>query len=122
MKNVCIDLDGTLLYYTEFSDMEGRLGLPRPGARDFLIQLGACCRVVSFTARLGEKYYLPETLGRIKDHLADHDLPYDEIFEGRGKPICSSFVDDRAVEVPKNPVESDCEAALIKVRRRLENA
>jgi len=53
--------------------------------------------------------------------LEHYTLPYDEIYTGCGKPIAEAFVDDRAISVPKNPVESDFDEALIKMKRFMED-
>lgn len=120
-KSVCVDLDGTLLYYTNWKGMDGRLGKPRPGAREFLINIRKFARVIIFTARLAEKNISTKTLSQIESWLAQHNLPYDEIYTGKGKPVAEAFVDDRAISVPKNPVKSDFDIALIKIRRFFES-
>lgn len=121
-KNVCVDLDSTLLYYSNWEKMGGMLGKPRPGAQDFLKSLQLCCHIIIFTARLCEQHDSYSVRRTIREHLEKHGLVYDELYGGAGKPVCACFVDDKAVEVPRNPVEVDFEAALIKVRRRLEDA
>lgn len=122
-KSVCVDLDGVLLYYNNWKGMDGRLGKPRPGAKQFLTKIRKFARVIIFTARLAEEHQSlgDRTFYRIKSWLEYNDLPYDEIYIGRGKPIAEAFVDDRAISIPKNPVESDFDEALIKVKRFVEN-
>lgn len=118
---VCIDLDGTLLYYTNWKGMDGRLGTPRPGAREFLINIKKFARVIIFTARLAEDHKSDTTFDNIKLWLEHNNLHYDEIYTGKGKPIAEAFVDDRAVSIPKNPVESDFDKALMKIKRFIED-
>ena len=120
-KSVCVDLDGTLLYYTNWKGMDGRLGKPRPGARQFLINIGQFARVVIFTARLAEANRMPGTYGQIALWLQNNNLPYNEIYMGQGKPMAEAFVDDRAISIPKNPVESDFDKVLVKVKRFIED-
>ena len=120
-QSVCVDLDGTLLYYTNWKGMEGRLGEPRPGAKEFLINIRKFAKVIIFTARLAEKHRSDETFNYIKYWLDEHSLPYDEIYEDRGKPIAEAYIDDRAISIPKNPVEQDFDKALIGIRRFVEN-
>lgn len=120
-KSVCVDLDGTLLYYTNWFSMDGRLGKPRPGAREFLINIRKFARVIIFTARLAKKYQSDETFDQIKSWLELYNLSYDEIYVGQGKPIAEAFVDDRAISIPKNPVESDFDKALIQMKRFIED-
>lgn len=119
-RSVCVDLDGTLLYYTNWKGMNGRLGEPRPGAKEFLRNIRKFANVIIFTARLAEENKSSETLDRIQSWLISHDLPYDELYVGIGKPVAEAFVDDRAVSVPKNPVEFDFEEALIRIKRFVE--
>lgn len=118
--SVCVDLDGTLAYYTSWKSMEGRIGKPRPGAREFLENLWKETKVIIFTARLSEDYNNSYTCEMIKTWLDEHNMMWDEIYIGRGKPVCEAFVDDRAVAIPKNPIETDFDKALDKVRRFLE--
>lgn len=33
----------------------------------------------------------------IKEYMDKHELPYDEIYVGQGKPVASYYVDDRGV-------------------------
>ncbi len=117
---ICVDLDGTLAYYTNWKGMEGRLGEPRPGAKEFLVNLCKFAKVIIYTARLAEKHKSPETYVLIERWLDKHGMHYDEIYVGSGKPIAEAFVDDRAVAIPKNPVESDFEKALVKIKRFVE--
>ena len=119
-KAVCVDLDGTLLYYTNFKGMDGRLGNPRPGARDFLINIGKFARIIIFTARLSEDFINDGTLCQIESWLDIHDLRYDEIYTGKVKPIAEAFVDERAISIHKNPVKPDFDTALIKMKRFME--
>ena len=119
-KSVCVDLDGTLLYYTNWFSMDGRLGKPRPGAREFLISIRKFAKVIIFTARLSGKYRSDEIFNQIKSWLNLYGLPYDEIYMGQGKPVAEAFVDDRAISIPKNPVESDFDEALIQMKRFIE--
>lgn len=118
--SVCVDLDGTLSYYTSWKSMEGRIGQPRPGAREFLRNLWKEARIIIFTARLSEDYNNSYTYDMIQEWLDDNLMSYDEIYVGKGKPACEAFVDDRAVAIPKNPVETDFEKVFDQVRRFLE--
>lgn len=120
-KSICVDLDGVLAYYTNWKGMDGQLGKPRPGAREFLTNITQFARVIIFTARLAEEHKSDKTFYQIQSWLKCHNLPYDEIYIGRGKPVAEAFVDDRAISIPKNPVESDFDEALIKMKRFVEN-
>lgn len=121
-KSICVDLDGTLLFYTNWKGMNGRLGKPRPGAREFLQNIRKFARVIIFTARLAEKnvHDFDKTFGQIKSYLEHYHLCYDEIYTGLGKPVAEAFVDDKAISVPKNPIGSDFDEALTKIQRFME--
>lgn len=119
-QSICVDMDGTLLYYTSYKGMGGRLGKPRPGAKEFLQELKKLGRVIIFTARLGRDHYNKLEYDTVAKHLRDNDLYFDEIYIGQGKPDANCFIDDRAIEIPKNPVESDYDWALDKVKRYFE--
>jgi hypothetical protein len=119
-QSVCVDLDGTLLYYTNWKGMDGRLGEPRPGAREFLINIKKFAKIIIFTSRLAEGNKSKETFDQISSWFKRHDLPYDELYTGCGKPIAEVFVDDKAISIPKNPVELDFDEALIQIRRFVE--
>ena len=120
-KNICVDLDGTLAYYTTWKDMDGRIGEPRPGAKEFLRDLKTVFdKVIIFTARLSEDNYSTEMVHEIEHWFAIHELPYSELYTGKGKPICEAFIDDRAVGIPKNPVESDYDKVFNAVCRFVE--
>lgn len=97
-KSVAVDLDGVLAAYDRWRGIE-HVGDPIPGAREFLVDLrDAGFRVVIFTARLGDH---PESFDArfavVRDWLARHAMPHDELYIGRGKPAAAAYVDDRAV-------------------------
>lgn len=120
-KNICVDLDGTLAYYTTWKSMGGRIGKPRPGAQQFLTQLQLIFdKIIIFTTRLNEKNRTPGTFSTIEKWLKDNEMPYNELFIGSGKPICKAFIDDKAISIPKNPVESDYQKTLDTIKRFVE--
>lgn len=84
----CIDLNGVLDAYTGWKGA-GYFDPPRPGAREFLEQLGARgFRVVIFTTRW------PDDVWRwLREHRLD--APVSDVTDR--KPAAHVFVDDRAV-------------------------
>lgn len=64
------------------------------------------CRVTSLDNKV-----LPESLDAIRSWLTRHDVPYDEIWMGTGKPWGDWYVDDKAV----NP---DCHDCMSRLRKR----
>jgi hypothetical protein len=132
MKTVAVDLDATLATYEGWRGIQ-HIGDPRPGAANFLRRLREVSRVVVFTTRCKE--YPPGTgterghepdrstvevlAGHVTGWLDRHELPYDEVYTGQGKPVFAAIVDDRAVPIPPNPSEADFERALVEVHRLL---
>jgi hypothetical protein len=109
MKTVAVDLDATLATYEGWRGIQ-HIGDPRPGAANFLRRLREVSRVVVFTTRCKE--YPPGTgterghepdrstvevlAGHVTGWLDRHELPYDEVYTGQGKPVFAAIVDDRA--------------------------
>lgn len=123
-KSVAVDMDGVIATYDGWKGFD-HLGEPIPGALEFLTELQQNYKVVIFTTRCnikrnrehideahpgivltdtGARRFLGE---RIEAWFKKHGLPYDEVYTGQGKPICTAIVDDRAV--PCIP-ESDASA------------
>lgn len=109
---VAVDLDGVLAElappYGETGGWKGIdvIGDPIEGAADFLKALAEDYRVMIFTTRACERPFGPggikqgdlhNLVATINGWLVTHDMPYDEIWTGPGKPIYSALVDDRAV-------------------------
>ncbi len=117
-KNIAVDVDGVLAEYSGWKGFD-HIGDPLLGAREFLIELRKKYRVVIFTTKCNVernldnlpyevRYNAPMSMdpmsgpkdfleGRMKEWLKQHNMPYDEIYVGQGKPICMAIVDDRAV-------------------------
>ncbi len=120
-----VDVDGTLATYHGWEGNE-HFGKPRPGAKKFLEELAATHRILVFTTRTKADDPNLQRGGASADDLADlvgnwfdeHDLPYDEIYTGQGKPAADVYLDDRAVSVPENPGPDDYDDALDAVRER----
>ncbi|MHC4310838.1 MAG: capsular biosynthesis protein [Planctomycetota bacterium] len=124
-KTVCVDLDGTLAQYSEWEGLEN-IGDPIPGARSFLQALKELgCEVVIYTTRTNPdvnqeegKYDLAL---RIHTWLEQNEMPCDSVYVGRGKPIASAYVDDRAVECrPQDVIHADKTGAFTLALRAVE--
>jgi hypothetical protein len=78
-----------------------RFGFPVHGAREFLRELRKIAHVVIFTARFcdaGRQHFdLHHLKSIVEEALLSHELEYDEIWTGVGKPVALAYVDDRAV-------------------------
>ncbi len=97
-KTVAVDLDGVIAGYDRFRGVD-HFGAPIPGAREFLVKVREVATVVIHTARIadGQAKGPAVVAGLVKAWLDQHELPYDEIHVGVGKPLASAYVDDRAV-------------------------
>lgn len=109
--SVCVDLDGVISNYTGWKGID-HIGDPNPGAKLFLEELHKFARIILFTTRC--KVYptdkpgpegLPEPCRddasalakRVEDWLIKHDLPFDEVYTGQGKPFAHCYIDNKAV-------------------------
>lgn len=103
-RTVAVDLDGVLAEYDGWEGLDA-IGDPVEGAEAFLEALSERFEVVIYTTRLNPNPFDEDTprtsLERCKQivvgWLERHDLPYDDVFVGTGKPIAVAYVDDRAV-------------------------
>ena len=86
---VCVDLDGVLAKYDRWRGPL-RIGRPVPGAKRFLQDLQVMgLYVIIASAR--------DSLTPVRIWLMKNKMPYNELWEGRGKPVACAYVDDRAV-------------------------
>ncbi|GAB6165611.1 hypothetical protein JCM19992_16110 [Thermostilla marina] len=118
-KTIAVDLDGVLARYDRW---RGPLhfGAPIEGAREFLAALRRLGRVLIYTTRTSAEANggtsVVELVDRVRGWLDDHELPYDAIHAGGGKPIAAAYVDDRAVVCrPQEYGRAAFEAALDRV-------
>lgn len=99
-KSVCVDLDGVLAKYDGWKGVD-YFGDPIPGAREFLQILRTKYEVIIYTCRCREGISGPEKshllINRVREWLDKHDMPYDDIDAGSGKPIASYYIDDRGI-------------------------
>ena len=106
-KTILVDMDGVLADYSKGWQGLENIGDPIPGARKFLERLRKFAKVTIFTTRCHvskgrtDDYTLDQMKDFVVDWLYKHNMPYDEVYVGQGKPYCVAIVDDRAV--PCNP-------------------
>lgn len=113
---ICVDMDGTIAAYDGWKGLRD-IGMPLPGAREFMAELAMLGRVVVHTCRTnpqidpdfarvvcdeygsddGMSMVVGELVVKVQEWLDEHDIPYDEVWSGVGKPIAYAYVDDRAV-------------------------
>ncbi|MEM7383886.1 MAG: hypothetical protein AAF514_02990 [Verrucomicrobiota bacterium] len=92
---VCVDLDGVLAGHDGFQG-KATIGPPIPGALEFMRSLSTFATVVIFTARCsGDQRGDSEKA--VVQWLEKHQIPFDRVHTGPGKPMALAFVDDRSV-------------------------
>lgn len=140
MKNICVDLDGTIAEYDGWKGLE-HIGDPIEGAQEFIKKLQEFSTVIIFTTRMNldlnrkETFFdgipLTNTATRrrkvhklIWDWLVKHKFPEVikiGIWAKEGKPIASAYVDDRAVvcnpQTTKLPIEMQFACAGVDCER-----
>ena len=103
---LAVDLDGTILrmnlarWHREGMDY---FGTPMPGVKKalkVLRELGL--RIVIHTCRMNPMvatgHTLPEMKKTIEDALDELNIPYDEVYDGVGKPLADFYIDDRGIK------------------------
>jgi len=96
---VCVDLDGVLAHWDgSFDPVE--FGPMILGADIFTHELSKKFRVLIHTARISQEVAHPHSLGFVKQHVIDwltnNSIAFDDVWEGKGKPVAVMYVDDRA--------------------------
>lgn len=121
---VCVDLDGVLATYDRWRGPE-HIGAPIPGALRFAQALAAFADIIIFTSRCSEDLAHQRGIAadpsrvrlRIIDWLDHHGFPYTDVYTGRGKPLASAFIDDRAVPCSPQSDPDSFARTLVTVRR-----
>src|SRR3990167_10919044 len=99
MKNICVDLDGTIAKYDKFNG-PFLIGDPYDGAREFLQSLKDLdFKIIIFTCRNSPEYVdnVFKSTRIIKERLNRHGLLFDSIWIESGKPIADWYVDDKGI-------------------------
>lgn len=109
--NIVVDLDGTILEF-DMGQWEkfghNYYGSPKEGAIDTLHKLRARGhRIIICTCRINnihinEEDTIAQLHWRVKRILNVHQIPYDEIWDGHGKPLGSIYIDDRGFRLSDN--------------------
>lgn len=107
--NIAIDLDGPIFeVYWDSVNFHGstyrvnKFGKPVPGAKRFMEYLRSIGhRIIIHTCRTNPEANHGRTLkylaSLVRDELHKHDMPFDEVWSGEGKPLAELYIDDRAV-------------------------
>ncbi|GAB4413241.1 MAG: hypothetical protein OHK0039_19970 [Bacteroidia bacterium] len=97
---IAIDFDGVLHGYSRGRQDGSIYDPPVPGASEALKALKAQGhKIYIFTTRTNKIYRKNDPIDHeqaIKDWLAQHDIPYDRIWNF-GKPMADIYIDDRAL-------------------------
>lgn len=123
-ERVCVDLDGTLADYSKGWQGVRKIGDPLPGAQAFLDRLSKFAHIVIFTTRCcvavnGDKENITaeEVRTIVQEWLDAHQLAWDEVYIGQGKPIASAYIDDRAISCTPQDDARAYQSALVRAQR-----
>lgn len=104
-KRVVIDFDGTIA-----EDAYPDIGDPMPGAKRAIEELAeAGFEIVVFTCRLTldderSSAEIKEQRAMVENWLREHDIPFDELYDGRqGKPHASYYIDNKSLNYGGHP-------------------
>jgi len=102
MRTICVDFDGVIASDRDGWQGNDHFGDPIHGAKEFLGKLKEKYEVIIFTCRCCEDAMRGIEKGnllasRVRDYMDKHNLPYDHIYYGQGKPVADYYIDDRGV-------------------------
>ena len=123
-KIVCVNLDGVLAKYEKWEGIQN-FGQVIPGARFFLEALRRVgFKIIIHTVRCSldanpapvcrePESWVDHLVTLVRQWLNANDLPFDEIWSDRGKPLADIYIDDRAVVCrPQDDPEAFKDAVL----------
>ena len=99
MKVLAIDMDGTLAHENKWRGI-GHFGEPiNETVNDLLRERENGARIIIHTCRINgtKKFPMSWQKKNIERWLKHHNIPYDEIWTGRGKPEADEYWDNKAV-------------------------
>jgi HSP90 family molecular chaperone len=118
MKVVCVDLDGVLAEYKGwFTNEWQEIGKPIKNASEFTYKLKDIgFKVIIFTTRCNPEVNnyceSAELISRVKNWLEKHNIFYDEIYQGVGKPMASFYIDDNSIRCVPQEQEDAFDSVL----------
>ena len=114
-RTVCVDLDGVLAKYDGWVAADV-IGEPIEGAVEFVKWLLDRYEVVLYTARLSDEHRERDrniALVAIYKWLSDNGLDDVEVWQWKGKPVASAYVDDRAVYCAPQRLNDDEDVGVL---------
>lgn len=101
MQTIAVDFDGVIHAYSKGWHDGTIYDVPVAGAKEALTKLRAEYHVIIFSTRNHNRIVMgkhqPNQVVEMVKWFKKHDIPYDEIWTSRGKPLCSVFIDDHAI-------------------------
>jgi hypothetical protein len=114
-KSVAVDVDATLAAYDGWEGVDS-IGDPLPGAKAFVEALREKFQIIIWTTRctrsVNNDYTTEELHDAVKRWLDRHEIPYDLIWIGQGKPVAKAFIDDHAIACRPQEDPGSYEAVL----------
>lgn len=100
-KIIAVDFDGVIHGYSKGWQDGKPYDEPVIGAKEAMNKLlSEGYYVMIYTTRCNPDYLEGSNIDRVqdvKDYLLKHNIPYSEIYTGKGKPKATMYVDDRAI-------------------------
>ena len=113
---LAVDFDGVIAVHGEWKGVH-HFGDPIPFAREFLTKLREKYYIMIFTCRCNPVLQdLPtsELAAIVEKWLREHEMPFDEVYTGLGKPIATAYIDDKAICcMPQHFGKSEYKGALV---------
>jgi len=116
-RTIAVDFDGVIASWSGWKGA-AKIDPPIEGAREFLLKIKALGhKIMIFSARADEQ------AGRsgIIAYMQKHDLAYDSMWCGKGKPDAAVFIDDRAITCRPQFNDFAYERALEGIDHIVEN-
>ena len=113
---ICVDLDNTIHISPSWGD--GNLwGNPWPGAKDGLDELKRMgFKIIIYSCRAINERIGMNQVEQIKEWMARHELPFDEIWTDRGKPISHFILDNSAIRFECSSENRAWEEAMATIK------
>ena len=101
-KIIAVDFDGVIHKYSKKWHDGSIYDVPIDGCKDALQKLkDDGCYILIYTTRAYDKFiggkFQKNQVEEIKNYLVKHNIPFDKIYTGKGKPLCKLFIDDNAI-------------------------